>query len=247
MEPFISNHKSHDHSRYVLDLIYQYDSFLDSITTVCDMGCGAGLDALWWGTLQTREDPPEPRNLRVVALDKDISRLDPELKKHENISILEKDFEELSLPLKVDVIWSHDSFQYALRPMETLALWNRQMSDNGMLILSVPEYSGNLNGRIVNRSYNNAFYNYNIVNLIHMLAMSGFDCQDAYFYRKDNWLYAGVYKTRDPFDFRKTKLYDLVDAGMFHKSAADSITRYGYIRQEDLIYPWLDKDFYQYK
>lgn len=246
MEPFISSYKSHEHSREVLDLIYQYDSFLDSITTICDMGCGAGLDSMWWATLNTRDDPPEPRNYRVLALDRDISQINPDLKKLENISILEKDFENPVLPVKVDLIWSHDSLQYALRPVETLSIWNTQMSDNGMLVVSVPEYSGNLNGRIVNRVYNGTFYNYNIVNLVHMLAMAGFDCQDAYFYRRNNWLYAGVYKIREPFDPRTTKLHDLIDAGMLHKSAVDSITRYGHMRQEDLIYPWLDKNFYQY-
>ena len=29
---------SHDHSRGVLDMLYQYDSFLDSIKVVADMG-----------------------------------------------------------------------------------------------------------------------------------------------------------------------------------------------------------------
>lgn len=247
MEPFSSNYKSHQHSLDILELIFQYDSFLDSIETICDMGCGAGLDALWWAKLETRDDPPEPRNFRVFALDKDVSRIDPEVRKIENISVLNKDFEKFALPTRVDLVWAHDCLQYALRPAETLSLWNTQMSDNGMLVLSVPEHSGNLHGRIVNRSYSNVFYNFNIVNLIHMLAISGFDCNEAYFYRKDNWLYAGVYKTRDPFDLHTTTLYDLVDAGMLNRSAAESVTKYGYLRQEDMVYPWLDKNFYQYQ
>jgi hypothetical protein len=247
MEPFTSNYKSHEHSRYVLDLIYQYDSFLDSIETICDMGCGAGLDAFWWATLETRDDPPEPRNYRVFAVDRDTSRLDDEIRSTNNIVIIERDFEEAVAPAKIDLLWSHDSFQYVMNPIRTLSTWNQQMSDNGMLMLSVPEYSGTIHNRITNRSYSHCFFNHNIVGLVHLLAMSGFDCKDAYFYRSQGWIYAAVYKAREPFDHRTTTLYDLAEAGMLNASAETSINTYGYLRQEDLIYPWLDKDFYQYR
>jgi hypothetical protein len=247
MEPFTSNYKSHEHSRYVLDLIYQYDSFLDSIETICDMGCGAGLDAFWWATLETRDDPPEPRNYRVFAVDRDTSRLDDEIRSTNNIVIIERDFEEAVVPAKIDLLWSHDSFQYVMNPIRTLSTWNQQMSDNGMLMLSVPEYSGTIHNRITNRSYSHCFFNHNIVGLVHLLAMSGFDCKDAYFYRSQGWIYAAVYKAREPFDHRTTTLYDLAEAGMLNASAETSINTYGYLRQEDLIYPWLDKDFYQYR
>lgn len=247
MEPFNSNHKSHEHSLYVLDLIYHYDSFLDSINTICDMGCGAGLDALWWANLTTRDDPPEPHNYRVMAVDRDTSRLDPAIKETSNIIVIERDFEDITLPTRVDLVWSHDSFQYATNPYKTLCQWNKIMNDSGMLVLMVPEYSGTLNNRIVNRCYSHVLNHFNIVQLIHLLALAGFDCRDAYFYRKDGWLYAGVYKIKEPYDFRKTNLYQLVDDGMFSDSACHSIARFGYLRQEDIIYPWLDKNFYQYK
>lgn len=247
MEPFTSSHKSHEHSLYVLELIKGYDSFLDSIETVCDMGCGSGLDALWWATLETRDDTPEPRNYRVFAVDRDTSRIDESVRSTNNIVVLEKDFEEAVAPVKIDLLWSHDSFQYAMTPIRTLSTWNRQMNDNGMLVLSVPEYSGTIHNRIVNRSYSHCFFNYNIVGLVHMLAVSGFDCNDAYFYRSNGWIYAAVYKTREPFDHKTTTLYDLAEAGMLNSNAETSINTYGYLRQEDLIYPWLDKDFYQYR
>ena len=48
---FKNAYASHDHSRGILDLIYGYDSFLDSLSIVADFGCGAGLDAEWWATL----------------------------------------------------------------------------------------------------------------------------------------------------------------------------------------------------
>ena len=33
--------ESHEHSRDVLDMLYQYDTFMDSLKVIADMGCGA--------------------------------------------------------------------------------------------------------------------------------------------------------------------------------------------------------------
>ena len=48
MAPFKNAYESHDHSLDVLNLLYGYDSFLDSLTTIADMGCGVGYDSQWW-------------------------------------------------------------------------------------------------------------------------------------------------------------------------------------------------------
>ena len=53
---FRNPYESHDHSLHTLELIYGYDSFLDSLTRVADIGCGSGFDAQWWATLETRDD-----------------------------------------------------------------------------------------------------------------------------------------------------------------------------------------------
>jgi hypothetical protein len=57
MGPFKNSLESHAHSRTILDLLYEYDDFMDSITVVADMGCGDGQDMIWWNTLYNREDP----------------------------------------------------------------------------------------------------------------------------------------------------------------------------------------------
>ena len=41
-----------------------------------------------------------------------------------------------------------------------------------------------------------------------------------------------------------TRWYDLVEKGMLHDSLAASVNKFGYLRQEDIILPWLDKNFY---
>ena len=50
MNIFKSDTDSHQHSLETLNLIANYDDFMDSITTICDMGCGVGLDLAWWAT-----------------------------------------------------------------------------------------------------------------------------------------------------------------------------------------------------
>ena len=72
-----------------------------------------------------------------------------------------------------------------------------------------------------------------------MLAVNGFDCKDAYFYknRSDPWLFAAVYKTDiEPMNPAKTSWFDLADLGLLNDSVVQSLGTYGYVRQEDIIF-----------
>jgi SAM-dependent methyltransferase len=250
MTQFANSHLSHEHSLEILNLLYGYDSFLDSLTIVADMGCGPGLDAEWWATLETRDDPPEPRNYKVYAVDRKLKQVDESLRTIENIAWLEGDFEQESLlPQLVDLLWSHDSFQYAVNPMNTLAVWNRQMNVNGMLVMAIPQTINYAYNRLTFRTYHHCYYNYTISNLVYMLAVNGFDCRDAYFYKnaQTDWIYLAVYKSTEPMDPRSTSWFDLDDKKLLHPSVVASLNAYGHVRQEDIVYPWLDKDFYRAK
>lgn len=248
MALFKNAHYSHEHSLEILNLLYGYDSFLDSLTTIADMGCGTGLDAEWWATLMTRDDPPEPRNYRVYAIDQNIKQLDPTiLEECPNIIPLEKNFEERAVSGKVDLIWSHDSFQYARDPMKCLATWKSQLNENGMLMMAIPQTTYIENNQLVIENHSHQYYSYNALNLMYMLAISGFDCRDAYFYRKQNtpWLYAAVYASQhEPLTAQAT-WYDLADRNLINDSLIASINRYGYARLDDLVVTWLDKDYYK--
>jgi ubiquinone/menaquinone biosynthesis C-methylase UbiE len=82
---------SHKHSLETLSQLYQYDDFMASIRTVLDLGCGNGDDLEWWATRTTREDSPQPLNIRCTGID-----LSPELtltKRHNNIFYQSGDFE----------------------------------------------------------------------------------------------------------------------------------------------------------
>jgi SAM-dependent methyltransferase len=250
MTQFANPYLSHDHSLEILNLLYGYDSFLDSLTIIADMGCGIGLDAEWWAKLETRDDPPEPRNYKVYAVDRNLKQVDEDKQTIENIAWLEGDFENESLlPQLVDLIWSHDSFQYAINPLNTLSVWNRQMNVNGMLVMALPQTINYTYNRLTFRTPNYSYYNYNISNLVYMLAVNGFDCRDAYFYKnaQTDWIYLAVYKSMEPMNPSSTSWFDLDDKNLLHPSVVASLNTYGHVRQEDIVYPWLDKDFYRAK
>lgn len=248
MGHFRNAYESHEHSLQTLELLYGYDSFLDSLKVIVDMGCGHGMDVRWWATLETREDPPEPRNYTVYGVDrKDI--LDPEIKSLQNVNLIQGNFEDRILPVKADLIWSHDSFQYVLDPLKTLRNWSLQLNTNGMLSMVLPQSMSYSQNRLHFVTENYCYHNYNICNLVYLLAVNGFDCNDAYFYKNvdTNWIHLAVYKSTDPMDPTSTSLYDLADKNLLHPTVVSSLTKFGYIRQEDIVYPWLDRDYYQIK
>lgn len=250
MAQFRNAQESHNHSLKTLDIIHGYDSFLDSIQSVADFGCGTGIDTAWWAQLETRDDPPEPRNYTCVALDKDISRLAPEIKSLKNVIPIADNFETRLLPSPVDLIWCHDSFQYVTNPLETLKLWNKNINVDGMLIIILRQNVGYEYNRLVSRGMNYCYHNYNLMNLIYMLAVNGFDCRDAYALKQDNdpWLHLAVYKSSiAPMDPATTSWYNLAEKELLHPTVIDSLNRHGHVRQEDIVYPWLDKDFYRIK
>jgi hypothetical protein len=248
MALFKNAYASHEHSLEILNMIYGYDSFLDNLTAIADMGCGAGFDSQWWAILTTRDNPPQPHNYIVYAVDQQINELDHDIANLPNVNPINRNFEEERiLPRNVDLIWSHDSFQYSRNPFKCLASWKGQLNINGMLLMAVPQTTYMLNNKLTVANYSNQYYSYNILNMMYMLAISGFDCRDAYFYRKENtpWLYIGVYASEhDPLTQDAT-WYDLAERNLINDSVINSVNRYGYARMEDLVVSWLDKNLYQ--
>jgi SAM-dependent methyltransferase len=235
------------HSLKILNQLREYDSFLDSLRVIADMGCGTGEDIQWWATLETRDDPPKPYNYRCFAVDQDSTKLS-QIKKHPNIILWEKDFTNKHIfSTKVDLMMSHDSLQYSHNPLDTLKNWNHAMNVNGMLVISVPQHSGVEYNNYYSRSYSGCYYHYTPVGLIYMLAVNGFDCRDAYLLKKfnDPWINIAVYKSDvEPMNPATTSWIDLIDTGLLNISVVESIKKYGYLRQEDIVYPWLDKENY---
>ena len=242
---FKNAQESHQHSRDVLDMLYQYDTFMDSIEVVADMGCGAGLDIDWFARLTTRDDPPEPHNYVCYAVDRNINQIESDVLKNKNVVVLPGDFTDIFIPRKLDLVWSHDSFQFSINPLKTLSHWNHMMNINGMLVLNVPIHTTYSYDRLQTRSFSGAFFTYNICNMMYMLATCGFDCRDCYIYAAPNygWIHFCVYKNYEPLDPAATTWFDLAEKGLISDSAMQSLNKWGHVRQEDLMFTWLDKDW----
>lgn len=234
-------------NQQTLNLLYGYDTFLESLRTVCDMGCGTGADITWWATLESKDDPPEPYNYNCFAVDRDQNKLNqvPDL---ENINKIARDFTDRQIiPVSIDLLWSYDSLQYSHNPLETLRFWNEQMTVNGMLIIHMPQTNGVEYNRYYSRTYNNCYYNHTPTSLLYMLAVNGFDCRDAYLLKKfnDPWIQIAVYKSDvEPMDPKTTSWFDLADKNLLHPSVVQSLSKHGFLVQEDVIMPWLNKENY---
>ncbi len=235
------------HATHILETIQQYDTFLESIRTVADMGCGAGEDAHWWATLENYNDPPEPYNFNVFAVDRDPSKISqvPVLR---NINKICDPYDKENLfPISIDLMWAHDSLQYSTNPLKTLRMWNSYMTVNGMLLISIPQSNGVEYNRYYSRTHSGCYFNYTPTSLIYMLAVNGFDCRDAYLLKKfnDPWIQMAVYKTDvSVMDPDTTNWYDLADKNLLHPSMISSINTHGFLPQEEILMPWLDKENY---
>lgn len=247
---FADAKKSHEHSLWTLNTLYEYDDFMESVGLVIDLGCGQGLDCQWWATRTTREEEPQPLNIRCTGID--IGNI-PATPDSGNIVYLKGDFEKPITPQhrtrKYDILWCHDAFQYALNPIDTLIQWRDLAEKDSMMVIIVPQTTNVQGNRLDFLQHNGTYYHYTLVNLIHMLAITGWDCRSGFFYKEANdpWIHAIVYnsdqKARDP---RSTTWYDLADSGLLPESAVRSVMKHGYLKQRDLVLPWLDKNLYAY-
>ena len=241
---FANQEDSHAHSLTILNVLSEYDEFMESISTLVDLGCGHGLDLEWWATRTTRDDHPQPLNITCVGVD--LKSQLPVAKNYPNMTFQSTDFEKQVHPpagKKFDVLWCHDAFQYCVNPLQTLSYWRDISSDGSMLIISVPQTTNAVNNRLAFHQESGVYFHYTLVNLIHMLALNGWDCNTGYFLKTPNspWITAIVYKSdRAPMNPQTTTWYDLAETGLLPESAVKSINAHGYLRHEDLLLEWLD-------
>lgn len=216
---------------------------------MADLGCGSGLDLEWWATRTTRDEQRRPLNIKCVGIDRaaELSMAH----RYPNMQYQAQDFEQslLRQKRKFDLLWCHDAFQYVINPLTTLAMWRDCLAPNGMLVLIVPQ-STNLQYRAqAFDQRDHCYFHWTVTNLMHVLAVSGFDCADGFWYKnpQDPWLHAVVYRSeKKPQDPTQTSFYQLADLGLLPRTAVDSVNRHGYLRQRDLVLPWLDRSLMSY-
>lgn len=245
---FADGAASHAHSLETLTALYEYDDFMQSIGIMADMGYGNGYDLEWWATRTTRDDTPKPLNIKCYGIDR--NEHNRRIGSLPNVSYIHQDFEQEIVTgprKKFDVIYCHDSFQYAVNPLQTLRHWYHAISDGGMLVLVLPQTTNLEYNRQKFEQRDGVYFHWTMVSVMHALAVSGFDCSSGFFLKKvqDPWIHAVVYKSQhEPLDLQVTRWYDLVDRQLLPVSAVDSIKRWGFLRQQDLLLPWLDRMLY---
>ena len=228
----------------ILNALYQYDDFMESIQTLVDLGCGTGEDLTWWATASTRDEKPQPLNIQCVGVDL-VDQLSA-TKNHKNITYQRTDFETEIYPPKnlFDVLWCHNAFQYCLDPITTLTKWRDISSEGAMLVIAVPQTMQIHRKHLAHYLPAGVFYHHSLVSLMYMLAITGWDCRAGFFQQEtaEPWIRAVVYKSNQlPKNPKTTSWYDLLDTDLLPESAERSIKAHGYLQQQDLIVPWLDK------
>lgn len=250
MIKFRNPQESHQHSLEVLNELYHHADFMESVGSVVDLGCGTGLDLEWWATRTTQDDSPQPLNIKCIGID--LHETLPIASNYKNISYIRGDFETL-LSLngkKFDVAYCHDAFQYVIDPFETLRLWRQLVNPNGMLVLTLPQTTNLEFNREAYDQPSGVYFNWTLVSLIHVLSVTGWDTAGGFFKKSPNdpWLHAIVYRSdSEPLDPKTTSWYNLAEKNLLPQSAISGINKCGYLRQRDLVLPWLDKSLISYR
>jgi len=234
---------SHQHSLETLNQLDKYDDFMLSLRTVVDLGCGSGDDLMWWATRTTRDDNPEPLNIKCYGIDLHDSV--SVAGRHQNISYQQGNFED---PITApdggfDVLWCHDAFQYAVNPIQTLSNWWHIASPGSMLSLTVPVTQQIHRRQLSYALPSGCYYHHTMVSLMYMLATAGWDCGAGFFKQSltEPWIHAVVYRSgQQPRNPRDTDWHTLSELKLLPESAERSIYTHNYLRQQDLVVPWID-------
>jgi len=231
--------QSHQHSLQTLNIIAEYPDFLAGITNICDMGAGIGLDAQWFTQLADPDGRRYNHNVTAVDISPDRSRL-----VWGDATWNFGDYSIVDLPLQ-DLIWCHDSFQYAISPLHTLFHWNKLLKTDGMLIIQMP-YRLNVDNHKdrlkVNYRAEPGVYNvHTLSNLLIQLICAGYDCRTSNFMldRETGWLSAAVYKITEPKMY--ANLHDMLAEKRLPVCLEDKIHGTGYFDETDLVVEWLDR------
>jgi len=232
----------------VLKLLGEHHDFMESLSSIAIMEDPTGDDAAWWSDY--RFDPAD----KSSKLDVEISVYGKQnrirnVNKRSNMRFVNCDIGNTrAAPNTYDLIWAKNCLNTTSNPLQTLRHWWSLLKEDGMLCLSVPQtaFIDELS-RWQIHSYSGQYFSWNIVNLIQMLAVNGFDCRDAHFKQQQHnpHIWAAVYKSSvKPMEPDSTNWYQLQAANLTPRSLDACIQSFGYVRHEFLKVEWLDHTVY---
>ena len=232
----------------VLQLLGEHHDFIGSLNNIAVMDDFDGHDSAWWADYNfDNEESSKKNKLSITVYSKKNTMRTSN--KRPSIKFVEADISNTGAkPNSFDFIWASNCLQRSHNPISTLSHWWNILKEDGMLLLSVPQtsYIDDL-GRWQMLSYSREYFSWNMVNLIQILALNGFDCRDGHFkqVRHDPYIWAAVYKSNvKPMDPNKTQWYDLKDAGLTPRTLDSFIQSRGYVSHNALMVEWLDHSIY---
>ena len=245
MDFLLSNSRSH--CEEFLEVLRQYPTMLESIDNVLDVGCGQGFASHWWANVDNGdEDNPISLDINVTAIDSNADAFDDQYA-HENINFINADILDHQLDNAYYVVWAHSVLHQSRDPLEFLHKMNKCTNLGGMLCLTFPTTINNFYGEPDYRVYSEAPNSITIVDLIHMLVLSGFNCDDGYFIKQpnSNIINALVYKdSEDTFKYGEKTLYDYTD--FLPEACKKQLNKFGYLTNKDLLLYWIDGTLIDY-
>ncbi len=231
-----------------LKLLGDHHEFMESLKNIAIFGETTGEDSAWWADYTL--DPKDPKSklnikISVYGTENQIRNAN----KRPNIRFIKADWSATGAePDSFDFIWANNCLQKSINPLATLKHWWNILKEDGMLCLCIPQnnYIDDLS-RWQMTSHSGEYFNWNMLNLIHCLAVSGFDCRDGHFKqtRHDQYIWAAVYKSSEqPMDPQKTNWYHLLEKQLTPPSLDEFIQAKGYVSYDALKVEWLDHSIY---
>ena len=234
------------HSYGFLELLRQYPTMMESIDNVLDVDCGQGSDSHWWAEVDDGdEDAPVSLDINVTAID--IKNDFKEEYKHERITFINEDIYNYEPKDTFDVVWAHSVLHEAIDPLGFLHKMNKCTNLGGMLCLTFPTTINTFYGEPDYRVYSQATNSITIVDLIHMLVLSGFNCNEGYFIKQpnSNVINALVYKdSEELYNYGDKTLYEYDE--LLPESCKKQLNRYGYLTNKNLLLYWIDGTLIDY-
>lgn len=226
--------------------IGEHHSFMGNLRKVAVMNDPLGADSAWFSDYRSHPEQAKSQLTVTNFCTKDETRV---VHKRDNITTSINDMSNTSFKNdSFDFIWAANALQKSTNPMETITHWWNILKQDGMLVIGVPQtnYIDDL-GRwqVINKP--GEYFNWNLINLIQVLAVCGFDCRDGHFKQKrhQDMIWAAVYKgTQQPLDPLDSSWYKLQELNLTPKTMDSSINRKGYPGWNDLKFNWLDGRVY---
>ena len=236
-----------DGSIQVLELLGTHNEFMDSIREIAVLDDRTGHHTSWWSDYRSHEDQKQSQFTITNLCISESHPIEHQRKNVKNV-LVENLYDTKQEDESFDFLWAHNVFQKQINPIQSLRHWWNMMREDAMLCISVPlrTYIDDLN-RWRTDSYPGELYNWNMLTLIQMLAISGFDCFDGHFKfkRGDEFLWASVYKgTQTPMDPYTTTWYDLAEKELLPPSLSKCVSQFGHAKIEKVIVEWLDHSLY---